>query len=254
MPIIAVEHLTRQFHLKGKGKRTITAVDDISFSVKAGELFAFLGPNGAGKSTTIAMLTTLLLPTSGRAQVSGYDVVRERDAVRKQIGIIFQDSTLDIKLTAAENLNFHGVLYGLSKAERQARVTELLAMVELSDRADTEVKQFSGGMKRRLEIARGLMHFPQILFLDEPTLGLDPQTREHIWTYIKRVRQERNMTIFMTTHYLDEVEDCDRVSIIDAGKIVALDTPAALKQHYHATTINQVFLEATGHNLRRDAL
>lgn len=225
MAMIDVQHVSRHFKLKGKGRRTM-----------------------------IAVLTTLLLPSSGSAYVAGHDVVTERDAVRKQIGIIFQDSTLDNKLTAAENLHFHGVLYGLSKAERQKRIDELLAMVELSDRAHTEVKQFSGGMKRRLEIARGLMHFPKILFLDEPTLGLDPQTRAHIWTYIERVRRERHMTIFMTTHYLDEVEDCDRVSIIDAGKIVALDTPNALKQHYHATSMNQVFLEATGHNIRRDEL
>ncbi|HBY74064.1 MAG TPA: multidrug ABC transporter ATP-binding protein [Candidatus Kerfeldbacteria bacterium] len=254
MAMIEVQHLSRQFKLKGKGKRTITAVSEINFTVAEGELFGFLGPNGAGKSTTIAMLTTLLLPTSGQASVAGYDVITQRDAVRKHIGIIFQDSTLDIKLTAAENLHFHGVLYGLGKVERQKRIDELLAMVELSDRAHTEVKQFSGGMKRRLEIARGLMHFPKVLFLDEPTLGLDPQTREHIWKYIQRVRQERHMTIFMTTHYLDEVEDCDRVSIIDEGKIVALDTPVNLKQHYQASTMNQVFLEATGHNIRRDEL
>lgn len=254
MAIIDVQHLSRTFSLKGKGKRSIEAVSDVTFSVNEGELFGFLGPNGAGKSTTIAMLTTLLLPSAGQAFVAGYDVTKQRDAVRRQIGIIFQDSTLDIKLTASENLHFHGVLYGLAKAERQKRIDELLAMVELSDRAHTEVKQFSGGMKRRLEIARGLMHFPKVLFLDEPTLGLDPQTREHIWKYIQRVRRERNMTIFMTTHYLDEVEGCDRVSIIDAGKIVALDTPANLKQHYQASTMNQVFLEATGHNIRRDEL
>ncbi|EKD79098.1 MAG: hypothetical protein ACD_41C00171G0002 [uncultured bacterium] len=254
MAIIEVEHISRHFKLKGKGRRTITAVADVSFSVQAGELFGFLGPNGAGKSTMIAMLTTLLLPSAGSARVAGYDVVKKRNAVRKEIGIIFQDSTLDNKLTAAENLDFHGVLYGLPKAERQKRSAELLAMVELSDRAHTEVKQFSGGMKRRLEIARGLLHFPKVLFLDEPTLGLDPQTREHIWKYITRVQQERHMTIFMTTHYLDEVENCDRVSIIDQGKIVALGTPTALKEQYQANTMNQVFLEATGHHIRRDEL
>lgn len=254
--MITVEHLSRAFTLKhkGKAKSTLLAVDDISFTVAEGELFAFLGPNGAGKSTTIAMLTTLLNPTAGHATVAGYDIVRQRDAVRKNIGIIFQDSTLDIKLTAYENLDFHGVLYGLPKVTRRARIKELLEMVELSDRSHTEVKQFSGGMKRRLEIARGLMHLPKILFLDEPTLGLDPQTREHIWRYIERVRHERQMTIFLTTHYLDEVEACDQIAIIDAGKIIARDTPVALKAHYRATTMNQVFLEVTGHNMRRAEL
>lgn len=252
--VITVDQLTRTFKLKGKAKRTITAVDQISFTVQRGELFGFLGPNGAGKSTTIAMLTTLLLPTSGQATVAGFDVRTQRDEVRKRIGIIFQDTTLDIKLTAYENLNFHGVLYGLDKATRQRRITELLAMVELSDRAHNIVQEFSGGMKRRLEIARGLMHFPEILFLDEPTLGLDPQTREHIWRYIAKIQREQNMTIFLTTHYLDEVENCTRSAIMDGGKIVALDTPAALKAKYQATTMNQVFLEATGHGIREDEL
>lgn len=254
--MITVQHLSRSFVLKsrGDGKRTIEAVRDISFTVAEGELFAFLGPNGAGKSTTIAMLTTLLNPTTGQAQVAGYDIVRQRDQVRKNIGIIFQDSTLDPRLTAYENLDFHGVLYGLPKATRRQRSTELLAMVELSDRTHTEVKHFSGGMKRRLEIARGLMHLPKILFLDEPTLGLDPQTREHIWRYLETIRHERHMTIFMTTHYLDEVETCDRVAIIDAGNIIALDTPAALKRTYQATSMNQVFLAATGDHIRRTEL
>lgn len=254
MASIVVSHLSRAFQLKGKHKRTITAVDDVSFTVEPGELFGFLGPNGAGKSTTIAMLTTLLKPTTGSATVAGYDIVRQRDAVRKNIGIIFQDTTLDIKLTAAENLNFHGVLYGLRKQQRQDRITELLRMVELHDRAHNLVKEFSGGMKRRLEIARGLMHFPEILFLDEPTLGLDPQTRDHIWRYIEKIRRERKMTIFLTTHYLDEVENCDRVAIIDGGKIIVLDTPARLKAKYGVTTMNQVFLEATGHGIRDDEL
>lgn len=254
MASIVVSHLSRTFQLKGKQKRTITAVADISFTVEPGELFGFLGPNGAGKSTTIAMLTTLLKPTTGSATVAGYDIVRQRDAVRKKIGIIFQDTTLDIKLTAAENLNFHGVLYGLSKQQRQDRIAELLHMVELQDRAHNLVKEFSGGMKRRLEIARGLMHFPEILFLDEPTLGLDPQTRDHIWRYIEKIRRERKMTIFLTTHYLDEVENCDRVAIIDGGKIIVLDTPTRLKSKYGVTTMNQVFLEATGHGIRDDEL
>jgi ABC-2 type transport system ATP-binding protein len=254
MSSINVNNLSRTFRLKGKGRRTITAVDDISFTVQAGELFGFLGPNGAGKSTTISMLTTLLLPSTGSATVAGFDIMRQRDAVRKKIGIIFQDSTLDIKLTAAENLNFHGVLYGLNRQVRQQRITELLDMVELTDRRHNLVKEFSGGMKRRLEIARGLMHFPEVLFLDEPTIGLDPQTRDHMWRYIETIRQERLMTIFLTTHYLDEVENCDRVAIIDGGNIIALDTPAHLKDHYSVTTMNQVFLEATGHGIRDDEL
>lgn len=254
MASIVVSHLSRAFQLKGKPKRTLTAVDDVSFAVEPGELFGFLGPNGAGKSTTIAMLTTLLKPTTGSATVAGYDIVHQHDAVRKKIGIIFQDTTLDIKLTAAENLNFHGVLYGLSKPQRQERITELLHLVELHDRAHSLVQEFSGGMKRRLEIARGLMHFPEILFLDEPTLGLDPQTRDHIWRYIEKIRRERKMTIFLTTHYLDEVENCDRVAIIDGGKIIVLDTPARLKTKYGVTTMNQVFLEATGHGIRDDEL
>lgn len=254
MTSISVSHLSKTFRLKGKAKRVLTAVDDISFSVEPGELFGFLGPNGAGKSTTISMLTTLLLPSTGSATVAGFDIVRQRDAVRKKIGIIFQDTTLDIKLTAAENLNFHGVLYGLSKVQRRERIEELLTMVELHDRAHNLVKEFSGGMKRRLEIARGLMHFPEILFLDEPTLGLDPQTREHMWRYIEKIRRERQMTIFLTTHYLDEVENCDRVAIIDGGKIIALATPAQLKAKYNVGTMNQVFLEATGHGIRDDEL
>lgn len=254
MSIIEVSELTRQFRLKGKQAKTITAVDSISFSVESGELFGFLGPNGAGKSTTIAMLTTLLNPTAGNATVAGYDIVRQRAEVRKSIGIIFQETTLDDKLTAAENLDFHGVLYGMPKALRMERISLLLEMVELTDRANTIVKQFSGGMKRRLEIARGLMHFPKILFLDEPTLGLDPQTRNHIWTYIEKVRHEHAMTIFLTTHYLDEVENCNRIAIIDGGKIIDLDTPDYLKTHYNVTSMNEVFLESTGHGIRDDEL
>lgn len=252
---IEVHSLSRHFSLKAKGKRhTLKAVDSISLSVQPGELFGFLGPNGAGKSTTIAMLTTLLNPTSGAATVAGYDIVKQRNHVRDAIGIIFQQTTLDDKLTAYENLDFHGVLYNMTKSDRKKRITNLLDMVELTDRMDTIVQQFSGGMKRRLEIARGLMHFPQILFLDEPTIGLDPQTRDHIWRYIERVRKDHAMTIFLTTHYLDEVENCDRVAIIDGGKIIDLDTPSALKQKYHVTTMNEVFLESTGHGIRDDEL
>ncbi|MDP3970705.1 MAG: ATP-binding cassette domain-containing protein [bacterium] len=240
--------------MKGKNAKILKAVDGISFSVNPGELFGFLGPNGAGKSVTISMLTTLLNPTGGSAKVAGHDIIKERDEVRKKVGIIFQDTTLDIKLTAYENLNFHGTLYGMSKEQRKEQITHLLKMVELDDRAHSVVEQFSGGMKRRLEIARGLMHFPEVLFLDEPTLGLDPQTREHIWQYINKVRREHKMTIFLTTHYLDEVENCDRIAIIDSGKIIDLDTPAKLKDKYNVPTMNQVFLEATGHGIRDDEL
>ena len=254
MSIISVNNLGRSFKLKGKNAKTIQAVDNVSFSIEPGELFGFVGPNGAGKSTTISMLTTMLNPTSGSAEVAGYDISKERDKVRNVIGIIFQETTLDDKLTAYENLDFHGVLYGIPKSTRKKRIAELLAMVELSERATTQVKQFSGGMKRRLEIARGLMHFPQILFLDEPTIGLDPQTREHIWQYIEKVRKEHDMTIFLTTHYLDEVEGCDRIGIIDGGKIIDLNTPTALKEKYNVDSINSVFLEATGHGIRDDEL
>ena len=221
--IIEVKNLTRQFN-------GLTAVDHISFEVKKGEIFGFLGPNGAGKSTTINMLSTLLIPTEGDAAINSFDVLTRRDDVRKSIGLVFQDPSLDDRLTAEENLRFHAKLYGVPKEEYKKRMEEVLRLVDLWDRKENIIKTFSGGMKRRLEIARGLVHYPQVLFLDEPTLGLDPQTRAHLWEYILRLKKERAMTIFMTTHYMNEAENCDRIAIIDYGKIVALDTPVNLKK------------------------
>jgi len=205
-----------------------TAVDGVSFDVGQGEIFGFLGPNGAGKSTTIGILCTLVRPTEGRVTVSGFDVRRQSDDVRRSIGLIFQDPSLDVQLTAAENLQFHAFLYDVPRKEAASRQEELLRMVDLWDRRDDLVKTFSGGMKRRLEIARGLLHRPKILFLDEPTLGLDPQTRRLIWQYILGLR-EQGLTLFLTTHYMDEAEYCDRIAIIDHGQIVALDSPEQLK-------------------------
>ncbi len=194
-----------------------------------GETFGFLGPNGAGKTTTINMLCTLVTPTAGSASVAGYDVVRERDDVRRSIGLVFQDTTLDAYLTAEQNLRFHAELYGVPKDVVDDRMAEVLDIVGLTDRKDSRVMEFSGGMKRRLEIARGLLHYPRVLFLDEPTIGLDPQTRVHIWAYIDELKQREDITIFLTTHYMDEAERCDRIAIIDSGRIVALDTPETLK-------------------------
>lgn len=223
MAAIEVRGLTKKFD-------GFTAVDGISFDVEYGELFSLLGPNGAGKTTTINMLCTLLNPTSGHAKVAGYDVVKERDAVRRSIGVVFQDPALDNKLTGRENLEFHAMMYGMGKRERDERIWEVLKLVELEDRADVLVEKYSGGMKRRLEIARGLIHRPKILFLDEPTLGLDAQTRRRIWDYIRRMNREEGVTIILTTHYMEEADYlCDRVAIIDHGRIIALDTPKNLK-------------------------
>jgi ABC-2 type transport system ATP-binding protein len=222
MYAIKVDDLTKTFNGN-------TAVDHISFTVDTGELFGLLGPNGAGKTTTINMLTTLLKPTSGYAEVVGHNVVQERDAVRNNIGIVFQETALDNRLTGNENLEFHSVMYGMSKRDRTDRINQVLDLVELRDKADMLVIKYSGGMKRRLEIARGLIHHPKVLFLDEPSLGLDTQTRRHIWDYIKKLNKE-NVTIIMTTHYMEEADFlCDRVAIIDHGKIVALDAPSNLK-------------------------
>ncbi len=221
--IIRVENLVKKFG-------DITAVNGVSFTVKEGEIFGFLGPNGAGKTTTISILCTLLAPTSGRAWVNGHDVIKEPDAVRRSIGLVFQDPSLDERLTARENLEFHAILYDIPADVRRRRMEEVLRMVELYDRKDDLVRTFSGGMKRRLEIARGLMHYPRILFLDEPTLGLDPQTRRRIWDYILELRRRENITIFLTTHYMDEAENADRIAIIDYGRVVALDTPDGLKK------------------------
>jgi ABC-2 type transport system ATP-binding protein len=208
----------------------LTAVDRVSFRVEDGEVFGFLGPNGAGKTTTINVLCTLMKPTSGRARVAGYDVATQRNAVRQSIGLVFQDPSLDDQLTAYENLQFHAHVYDVPSRERAERIEEVLRVVELWDRRDAVVRTYSGGMKRRLEIARGMLHHPRVLFLDEPTIGLDPQTREHVWEYILEVQRAHNITIFMTTHYMEEAEHCDRIAIIDLGKVVALDTPDALKR------------------------
>jgi ABC-2 type transport system ATP-binding protein len=207
----------------------LEAVRGVSFEVGRSEIFGFLGPNGAGKTTTINMLCTLVDPTAGSALVAGHDVARERDDVRRNIGLVFQDTTLDGQLTAAQNLRLHAELYGIERRLVEGRIRQVLEMVDLWERRDGKVLAFSGGMKRRLEIARGLMHSPRVLFLDEPTLGLDPQTRSSIWRYIGELREAEEITIFMTTHYMDEAELCDRIAIMDRGEIVALDTPEALK-------------------------
>ncbi|MDI3280130.1 MAG: ATP-binding cassette domain-containing protein [Bacillota bacterium] len=220
--IIDVQGLVRRFG-------ELEAVRGVTFQVREGEIFGFLGPNGAGKTTTIKMLATLLRPTAGTALLNGYDIRTDPDGVRRSIGLVFQDPSLDERLTARENLEFHALLYGVEAGEREARLRRVLAMVELEDRQHHLVKTFSGGMKRRLEIARGLLHYPAVLFLDEPTIGLDPQTRSHIWSYIHQLRRQEGITIFLTTHYMEEAENCDRIAIIDHGQIVALDTPDGLK-------------------------
>lgn len=237
-PIIAVQQLTKRFG-------AFTAVNGISFEVGAGEIFGFLGPNGAGKSTTIKMLCTLLKPTSGQAQVAGYDVLTESDAVRSSLGIVFQDNSLDSGLTAQENLDFHCMVYGVPRSERKQRIEWVLSLMDITEHRDRIVKTFSGGMRRRLEIARGLLHEPRLLFLDEPTVGLDPQTRKLIWEYVHELREKHHTAIFMTTHYMDEAEHCDRIAIIDHGEIIALDTPTALKQSIGR---DQVELETSDNN------
>lgn len=222
MQIIDVDRLAKRFG-------GVVAVDDISFQVKRGEIFGFLGPNGAGKTTTISMLCTLLKPSSGTATVSGFDIVKQRSDVRQSIGLVFQDSSLDEYLTAEQNLRFHAYAYNIPRMQRSKRIDELLELVGLADRRKSKVSTFSGGMKRRLEIARGLLHQPDVLFLDEPTLGLDPQTRRHIWEHIMNLQKSSGLTIFLTTHYMDEAENCHRITIIDRGHIIAMDSPEGLK-------------------------
>ena len=222
-PAIAVRGLVKNFD-------EVQAVRGVEFEVATGEVFGFLGPNGAGKTTTINMLCTLVKPTAGSAEVAGHDVVRERDDVRRNIGLVFQDPTLDGYLTAAQNLKLHAELYGVQSDLVQPRMRQVMTMVGLWDRKDSPVATFSGGMRRRLEIARGLMHSPRVLFLDEPTIGLDPQTRRSIWEYIRELKEREEITIFMTTHYMDEAEWCDRIAIMDHGEIVALDAPETLKE------------------------
>ena len=241
-PAIEVSGLSRRF-------KAFTAVDGISFTVNSGEIFGFLGPNGAGKTTTVRMLCTLIRPSAGTAKVAGFDLVRRHNDVRRSIGIIFQDPSLDDRLTARENLRFHAMVYKVPRAEVNTRIAETLEWMELADRANEIVRNFSGGMKRRLEIARGLLHSPRVLFLDEPTLGLDPQTRSRIWERLLKLRRERGTTLFLTTHYMDEAENCDRIAIIDHGRIIALDTPAKLKAQVqgdciHLETADNVAAEA----------
>jgi ABC-2 type transport system ATP-binding protein len=221
-PAIAVCGLVKDFG-------EIKAVRGVDFEVAAGEVFGFLGPNGAGKTTTINMLCTLAKPTAGSATVAGHDVVRERDDVRRNIGLVFQDPTLDGYMTAEQNLKLHAELYGLKRDLVAPRMRQVLEMVGLWERKDSVVGTFSGGMRRRLEIARGMLHSPRVLFLDEPTIGLDPQTRRSIWSYIRELKEREEITIFMTTHYMDEAEWCDRIAIMDHGQIVALDSPETLK-------------------------
>ena len=233
--IIEVNELNKSY-----GK--LQVLKNVSFSVKRKSIFAFLGPNGAGKSTTIKILTTILQPDSGKVLINGNNPLKDSDKVRKDFGIVFQDPSVDEELTAYENLDMHGVFYHVPKNERKKRIEELMKIVELWDRKNELVKNFSGGMKRRLEIARGLLHYPKVLFLDEPTVGLDPQTRNHIWDYIKKVNKREGTTIFFTTHYMDEAEYCDRISIMNEGKIVALNSPAELKRIYNATTVEEVFV------------
>jgi ABC-2 type transport system ATP-binding protein len=219
---VSVDHLVKRYD-------EVEAVRGIEFEVQSGEIFGFLGPNGAGKSTTINMLCTLVRPNSGSAQVAGHDIVTERDEVRRNIGLVFQDTTLDGYLTAEQNLRLHAELYGVPREAVLPRMTEVMEMVGLWERRGSLVNTFSGGMKRRLEIARGLLHSPRVLFLDEPTVGLDPQTRSSIWSYISELKSREDITIFLTTHYMDEAEYCDRIAIMDQGRIIVLDTPEALK-------------------------
>jgi ABC-2 type transport system ATP-binding protein len=231
----------------------ICAVDHISFVVPEGQIFGFLGPNGAGKTTTIKMLTTVLSPTSGAIRINGYDPQREQNQVRRSFGIVFQDPSLDSELTGVENMEIHGVLYGLPSAQRKERIESLLKFVELWDRRNDFVKMYSGGMKRRLEVARALLHKPRILFLDEPTIGLDPQTRNHIWTFIRSLSREQQVTVFFTTHYMEEAERvADNVAVIDHGKIVAQDTPDALKEKTNGKTLEDAFIALTGRKLREE--
>lgn len=244
--MIEIKNLSKKF-------RDFIAVDNINFSVKQGEIFAFLGPNGAGKSTTIKMLTTLLRPNQGEIFINQIDALQEANEARRQFGIVFQDQSLDEDLTAWENINFHGILYGMDKKNRHERAETLLKLVDLWDRRKILVKKFSGGMKRRLEIARGLLHHPRVIFLDEPTQGLDPQTRNLIWQYLKDLNQKENTTIFFTTHYMDEAEKmAERIAIIDQGKIIKIGSQMELKNDLGANSLEEVFLKLTGKKIREE--
>ena len=244
--MIEVKNVSKYF-------KDFKAVDDISFKVEEGEIFAFLGPNGAGKSTTIKMLTTLLRPSKGEMSINKINPVKDPNEVRHSFGIVFQDQSLDEDLTAWENINFHGVLYGVSKKIRKERGEQLLKMVELWDRRNVLVKKFSGGMKRRLEIARGLLHHPKVLFLDEPTLGLDPQTRNLMWAYLKKLNDSEKTTIFFSTHYMDEADRiADRIAIIDQGKIIVIGSSKELKEQTNTNSLEEAFLKLTGKKIREE--
>jgi ABC-2 type transport system ATP-binding protein len=245
--VITLEHVTKRFG-------DLTAVNDVTFDVKKGELFALLGPNGAGKSTTIKMLTTLLKPTSGKLTLAGHDVTKSQDNARKAFGIVFQDPSVDTEMTAYENMELHAALYGVKGKEIRSRIQNLMELVELWDRKNTLVKNFSGGMKRRLEIARGLLHHPHVLFLDEPTLGLDTQTRNLLWDYVKKLNREEGMTVFFTTHYLEEAEHvANRIAIIDHGELIALGTSKELAKQTNTKTLEQAYLELTGKTVRDES-
>lgn len=243
-PVIQVTSLVKSFG-------DVQAVKGITFDVEPGEIFAFLGPNGAGKSTTIKMLTTLLAPTSGTLKLAGHDITHDQAAVRKSFGIVFQDPSVDNDLTAYENMQLHASMYGISRSAFAQRAKELMTLVELWDRRDSLVKTYSGGMKRRLEIARGLLHHPHILFLDEPTLGLDTQTRNLLWNYVRSLNEKENMTVFFSTHYLEEAEQiADRIAMIDHGEIVALGTVDELKKQTNTTSLEEAYLALTGKAIR----
>jgi len=232
---------------------TLRAVDDISFDVEQGEIFAFLGPNGAGKTTTIKMLTTLLRPTSGTVELDGLDPTVQQNQARQRLGIIFQDPSLDDQLTAWENMDFHGVLYHVPRAVRHQRIESLLNLFELWDRRDDLVKTYSGGMRRRLEIARGLLHTPRIVFLDEPTLGLDPQTRNQLWTHVRKINTDEKVTVFLTTHYMEEADRvANRIAVIDHGRIVAQGTSQELKTRTETQNLEDAFLKLTGTRIREE--
>jgi ABC-2 type transport system ATP-binding protein len=246
MGVIVAENLVKQFG-------DLVAVKGISFDVQPGEIFAFLGPNGAGKTTTIKILTTLLRPTSGRVEIDGLDPVTQQNEVRKRFGIVFQDPTLDDELTAFENMDFHGVLYKVPRKERRPRIENLLRLFDLWDRKDDRVKTFSGGMRRRLEIARGLLHSPKILFLDEPTAGLDPQNRNQLWAHVRALNEREQVTVFLTTHYMEEAERAStRVAIIDHGTIVAHGSPDELKRQTNTQSLEDAFLSLTGSAIREE--
>ncbi|MFA5745431.1 MAG: ATP-binding cassette domain-containing protein [archaeon] len=242
--IIEVTNLNKSY-----GK--LQVLKDVTFTVEKGNIFAFLGPNGAGKSTTIKILTTILSPDSGEILVNGNSPITDSYKVRKDFGIVFQDPSVDEELTAYENLDMHGIFYHVSKKDRLKRIEELMKIVELWDRKNDLVKNFSGGMKRRLEIARGLLHYPKVLFLDEPTVGLDPQTRNHIWDYIKKVNKREGTTIFFTTHYMDEAERyANQIAVIDHGKIIDIGTSKELIKKTKTKTLEEAFIKITGYNIR----